>query len=78
MTLPLEGLRILDFTNFVTGQLPTLILAEMGADVIKIERPGIRENVYSITHGGKEPTPQWEDGWLLTTWSAVKRASPWI
>ena len=64
MTLPLEGLRILDFTNFVTGQIPTLILAEMGADVIKIERSGIRENVYSITHGGKEPTPESMERWL--------------
>lgn len=56
MALPLEGVRILDFTNFIPGQIPTLLLAEMGADVIKIERHGVRENVYRVYHGGKDPS----------------------
>lgn len=30
MALPLERLRVLDFTIFVPGQMSTLILAEMG------------------------------------------------
>jgi crotonobetainyl-CoA:carnitine CoA-transferase CaiB-like acyl-CoA transferase len=64
MALPLERLRVLDFTIFVPGQMSTLILAEMGADVIKIERSGIRESVYSITHGGKEPSPELMKKWM--------------
>ena len=64
MMLPLEGLRILDFTIFAPGQTSTLILAEMGADVIKIEGSGIRESVYSITHGGKEASPELMKRWL--------------
>jgi CoA:oxalate CoA-transferase len=37
---PLDGLLILDFSQFLSGSLATLRLADMGARVIKIERPG--------------------------------------
>jgi alpha-methylacyl-CoA racemase len=38
--LPLEGVTVLDFSTLLPGPLATLILAEAGARVIKIERPG--------------------------------------
>src|SRR6201987_3350986 len=37
---PLQGLLVFDFSQFLSGSLATLRLADMGARVIKIERPG--------------------------------------
>src|SRR5437016_14232115 len=37
---PLAGVLVLDFTTLLPGPLATLLLAEAGAEVIKIERPG--------------------------------------
>ena len=39
MTTPLAGIRILDFTRYQQGPFATVMLADMGAEVLKIEEP---------------------------------------
>jgi formyl-CoA transferase len=41
MTLPLEGIKIIDFTGVQAGPACTQLLAWFGAEVLKVERPGV-------------------------------------
>jgi crotonobetainyl-CoA:carnitine CoA-transferase CaiB-like acyl-CoA transferase len=42
---PLSGVRVLDFSTLLPGPMATLLLAEAGAEVIKVERPGTGEDL---------------------------------
>lgn len=38
--LPLEGVKVIDISNYLAGPTATMYLGDYGADVIKVERPG--------------------------------------
>ena len=42
---PLQGVLVLDFSTLLPGPMATLLLAEAGAEVVKIERPGSGEEM---------------------------------
>jgi len=46
--MPLHGIRILDLTHVIAGPFATMMLAHMGADVVKVERPGVGEQLRNV------------------------------
>ena len=59
--LPLTGVRVLDLGSYISGPCAAVLLAEMGADVVKVEPPQ------------GDPFRAWESGGLNATFVAFNR-----
>lgn len=64
MTLPLDGLLVADFSRVLAGPYATTMLADLGARVIKVERPGAGDD-----------TRSWGPPWTANTASYFESAN---
>jgi crotonobetainyl-CoA:carnitine CoA-transferase CaiB-like acyl-CoA transferase len=60
--LPLSGIRVIDLTRVMTGPYATMMLGDLGADVIKIEAPGKGDD----TRGWGPPFIEGEASYFLS------------
>ena len=85
---PLAGIRILDLTSMVSGPMATMMLADQGAEVIKVEPPGGEQMrfmgtahdgvpaVFFSCNRGKRSLPLdlKSDGGRAVLWDLIRRA----
>jgi formyl-CoA transferase len=53
---PLEGIRVLDLSRMIAGGVAGMLLADFGADVVKVEQPGVGDPLRAWTTDGE---PLW-------------------
>ena len=64
MDRPLKGIRVIALEQYMAGPYCSMLLADAGAEVIKIERPGVGDPRRSIppfveNNGIKKPVDLW-------------------
>ena len=61
----LEGVKVIDFTHYFAGPYCTKLLATLGAEVIKIERPGSGDPIRNIPPFASQRQPGESGAWFL-------------
>src|SRR5215831_21118828 len=60
------GLRVLDIASFIAGPAATTVLADFGADVVKVERPGMGDPHRHTYLSPPNPSSKENYAWQLT------------
>ncbi len=72
--LPLAGLRVLDLTMMWAGPFATMRLAEMGADVIKVESPSAWDNIRTLIPRDDDVPDPWNSAFYFNAYNRDKRS----
>ena len=74
MSGPLEGLVVADFSRVLAGPFATMLLGDLGADVVKVERPGGGDETraWGPPFAGRRQRPT---TWPSTATSAASRST---
>ncbi len=71
--LPLDRVRVADLSMMWAGPFATKLLAEMGADVLKIESPSAWDNIRTLIPFPSDPEP-WNASYYFNTYNRQKRS----
>ena len=63
--LPLAGIRVIELATYVLGPGAATVLSDFGAEVIKIERPGIGDPYRYLSYVPPMPKAEMNYCWLL-------------
>jgi benzylsuccinate CoA-transferase BbsF subunit len=71
--LPLDGVRVADLTMMWAGPFATMLLAEMGAEVLKIESPSAWDNIRTLIPQPGVADP-WNSSYYFNSYNRDKRS----
>src|SRR5690349_8959929 len=72
-TKPLEGVRVLDLSMMWAGPYATKLMAEMGAEIFKVESPRAWDNIRTLIPEPNSPEP-WNTAFYFQEYNRQKQS----